>query len=495
MPDLWPAIRGADCAGEPVTADQPDSGTARADARTGVSGWLAAIATTLGVDRSILYAVLARVWQVLTGPISQLLLILYVRPAARDYYFAFTSMLGLQIFIELGLHVVIINLASHEWARLRLEDGRPAGDETARWRLNSLSRMMTRWYAWSAVVFLIALLVAGWWFFESAEQARQTADAASREVVKWVGPWSVLAGLISLQLTLLPRLSILEGCHQVASLYRTRFWQAIAGTVAVWICLAAGWELWALVVSACVRLVGDQYLVRLRYREFFRALQLDPGPTAAVIDWKHEILPLQWRIAVQGFVFWLAVQLPLLFVFRRHEGDAARLGMTWTILTAAQGAALAWVETRRPQFGSLIAERKFPQLDTLFFRVSGISMVLMTVAAVVLSAFVWLVNRVDLPIAERVAAGLLSPWAALFLSLGFVAQQVSQCVNLYVRAHNRDPFLLASTFSNLTVAGLQLWLGWTYGGLGVAAGYFLGVTLVQSPLLTLIWWRIRRDWH
>jgi O-antigen/teichoic acid export membrane protein len=68
-------------------------------------------------------------------------------------------------------------------------------------------------------------------------------------------------------------------------------------------------------------------------------------------------------------------------------------------------------------------------------------------------------------------------------------------VNLYVRAHNRDPFLLASIGSNLTVAGLQLWLGWTYGGLGVAAGYFLGVTLVQSPLLTLIWWRIRRDWH
>ncbi len=478
-----------------MTADKPDSETAGALARTGVPGWLAGLVSTLGVDRSILYAVLARVWQVLTGPISQLLLILYVSPAARDYYYAFTSMLGLQIFVELGLHVVIINLASHEWSGLRLEAGRPTGDETARWRLNSLSRLMTRWYAWAAAVFLLVLLVAGWWFFESAERVRQAAGGEGEGLVAWSGPWCVLACLISLQLTLLPRLSILEGCHQVASLYRTRFWQAIAGTMAVWVCLAAGLELWALVVSAAVRLAGDQYLVRWRYGEFFRSLQQDPGASTAVIDWKQEILPLQWRIALQGFVFWLAVQLPLLFVFRRHEGDAARLGMTWTILTAAQGAALAWVETRRPQFGSLIAERKFPQLDALFFRVSGISMVLMTLAALFLSALVWLLNVVDIPLAERVAAGLLSPWGTLFLSLGFVSQQVSQCVNLYVRAHNRDPFLLASISSNLTVAGLQLWLGWTYGGLGVAAGYFLGVTLVQSPLLTLIWWRIRRDWH
>ena len=100
-----------------------------------------------------------------------------------------------------------------------------------------------------------------------------------------------------------------------------------------------------------------------------------------------------------------------------------------------------------------------------------------------------------MPLAVSIAGSLLPPWAAVMLSLGFVAQQVSQCVNLYVRAHNRDPFLIASTLSNLTVAGLQLGLGWKFGVTGVAAGYLLGVSVVQSPLLTLIWWRTRRDWH
>jgi hypothetical protein len=454
------------------------------------------LAVRFGVDRAVVYAVMTRVWQVLTGPVSQLLLILFVPASARDYYFAFTSMLGLQIFIELGLHVVIINLASHEWAKLRLEDGRLAGDETAKWRLISLGRMMNRWYAWAAGIFLLFLAVSGWLFFDSAEQARQEISASGRGLILWSGPWLALAALTSLQLTLLPGLSILEGCHQVANLYRTRFWQAIAGTISVWLCLVSGLELWALVVSAAVRLAGDFYLVRIRYRAFFEDFRAIPQTTAAVIGWKQEILPLQWRIAVQGFIFWLAVQLPLLFVFRsRDEGDAARLGMTWTVLTAAQGAALAWVETRRPMFGSLIAERKFARLDELFFRVSGISMVLITVAAGALSLIVWFVNSSDVPLAMSIADSLLPPWAAVMLSMGFVSQQVSQCVNLYVRAHNRDPFLFASTLSNLTVAGLQLGLGWKFGVTGVAAGYLLGVSVVQSPILTLIWWRARRDWH
>ena len=108
--------------------------TETASSQSAADSAIVQLAVRCGVDRAVVYAVMTRMWQVLTGPVSQLLLILFVPSSARDYYFAFTSMLGLQIFIELGLHVVIINLASHEWAKLRLEAGRLAGDETAKWR-------------------------------------------------------------------------------------------------------------------------------------------------------------------------------------------------------------------------------------------------------------------------------------------------------------------------------------------------------------------------
>jgi len=195
-------------------------------------------------------------------------------------------------------------------------------------------------------------------------------------------------------------------------------------------------------------------------------------------------------------MLWLAIQLPLLFVFRRQpEGDAARLGMTWSILTAAQGAALAWVETRRPLFGSLIAERRFATLDQIFFQSARTSMLLITLAAAGLVSIIWFAQFSMHPLAKMLADGLLPAGAAAVLALGFVANQPGLCANLYVRAHKRDPFLAASVISNLTTAVAQLSLGWLWGVHGIALGYAVAVAFVQTPLLVRVWWRIRRDWH
>jgi len=448
-----------------------------------------------GLARAIAFSVFARVWQVCTGPVTQILLMAFLLPAARDYYYAFSSLLGMQVLIELGLHVVIINMASHEWAGLSLLHGRLDGQQSSRNRLISLGRRMGQWYRLAAMVFLAVLLTSGLYFFSSQSVTSPEAAGGIRATVDWQYPWLALVFITAAQLTQLPWLSILEGCHQVELLNRTRFWQAVAGTATVWICLVTSCGLWTLVLSAAVRLAGDLWLIYGHYGKFFRDFEQDVAADQQV-DWRHEILPLQWRIAVQGIMLWLAIQLPLLFVFRKQpEGDAARLGMTWSILTAAQGAALAWVETRRPLFGSLIAERQFAMLDRIFFRSARISIALMGLAAAGLIAVIWLAENSSHPLGKMLSAGLLPVRAAAVLAFGFVANQPGLCANLYVRAHKRDPFLVASVTSNLTTAFAQLSLGWVYGVDGIAAGYAAAVALVQTPLLLQVWWRTRRDWH
>lgn len=448
-----------------------------------------------GLGRAIAFSVFARVWQVCTGPVTQILLMAFLLPAARDYYYAFSSLLGMQVLIELGLHVVIINMASHEWAGLSLLNGQLHGQQSSRNRLISLGRRMGQWYRLAAMVFLVVLLPSGLFFF-SGQPATDSASASTlRATVDWQYPWLALVCITAAQLTQLPWLSVLEGCHQVEMLNRTRFWQAVTGTAAVWICLVTDCGLWTLVLSAAVRLAGDLWLIYGHYGKFFREFEQDVA-TDQQVDWRHEILPLQWRIAVQGIMLWLAIQLPLLFVFRKQpEGDAARLGMTWSILTAAQGAALAWVETRRPLFGSLIAERQFATLDRIFFRSARISIALMALAATGLIAVIWFAETSSHPLGKMLSAGLLPVRAAAVLAFGFVANQPGLCANLYVRAHKRDPFLVASVTSNLTTACAQLALGWVYGVDGIAAGYAAAVALVQTPLLLQVWWRTRRDWH
>ncbi len=446
-----------------------------------------------GIDRAVGFAVVSRIWQLLTGPVTQFLLVVSFTTATQDFYYAFSNMLGLQVFVELGLHVVLISVSSHEWSRLSLQGGKIVGDVAARSRLISLGRMMLRWYGIAALIFAAAITVAGFLFFGQTAVGTN-GETALREDVNWLMPWIALVIVNGLQLPLLPLTAILEGCNQLAVINRVRFWQAVAGTLIVWLAISNGFGLWALVASASVRLGCEFYLVAFRYRSFFAAFRLPPEHDQ--VDWKYEILPLQWRIAVQGILLWLANSMPLLLIFKdRPEGEAAQLGMTWTILTALQGASLAWIETRRPVFGALIADKRYAELDQLFFRLMRLSMTVMTVAVALFCGVVWWMGTRREWLFERLSGRMLPIEATVLFSVAMVLIQFALCTNLYVRAHKRDPFLIASIISSLTVASLQVWLGTLYGCTGVALGYLLGIGCIQVPLWTLIWLRTRKEWH
>lgn len=446
-----------------------------------------------GIDGAVEFAVLAKLWQLLTGPLTQLILVVSFSTATQDYYYAFSSLLGLQVFVELGLHVVLINVSSHEWSRLSLQDGQIVGDAAAKSRVISLGRMMLRWYGIASLIFAATITTAGLLFFGKTG-IDAGGDVPLRENVAWLAPWIGLVIINGLQLPLLPLTAILEGCNQLSVINRVRFWQAVAGTLVVWLALSCGFGLWSLVASASIRLAGELYLVAVKYRPFFTAFRSSPEKDQ--VDWKHEILPLQWRIAVQGILLWLANSMPLLLIFRnRPEGAAAQLGMTWTILTALQAASLAWIETRRPVFGVLIAAGKFRELDQLFFRTMRLSMVIMTAAVICFSLTVWWIGTRNEWLIERLAGRMLPVGPTAMFATAMVLLQFALCTNLYVRAHKRDPYLLASIVSSLTVAALQVWFGKKFGSSGVAAGYLLGIACVQVPLWTLIWVRTRKEWH
>ena len=87
----------------------------RVSGEDGDAAWVR-VARWMGVDRAVGFAVLARFWQLLTGPVTQLLIVFCFTDIQQGYYYAFMNLLAMQIFVELGLHVVIINVASHEWS-------------------------------------------------------------------------------------------------------------------------------------------------------------------------------------------------------------------------------------------------------------------------------------------------------------------------------------------------------------------------------------------
>jgi len=436
----------------------------------------------LEVNRAVLYAVLLRAWQLGAGAVSVVLIGFFLDPAAQGFYYTFASLIALRALVELGLTTAVINVASHEWAHLRLDKrGNLQGDPAARSRLASLGRLLLWWYGAAAVLFALAVGLGGWLFLSYH-------DSPS---VAWQRPWVALVVVSGLLLWTLPFGELLVGCGQVANVNRFRLLQAVAANLAVWTGLCLGAGLWIAVAAAGARLVVELCLLGWRYRRFFQCLIR--SPVGAKISWRDELWPLQWRLALAAVSGYFALSLFTPIMFHYHgPAVAGQMGMTWTIVLALQGAAAAWVYARVPRFGVLIAHGEYAELDLLFRRLVIVSLAVLTAGALAAWCVVVLLNVSGIWLADR----LLAPLPLAVFLLGTVPSHVAESQELYIRAHKRDPVLPVCVSGNV-ITGLLVWLlGSTrLGPLGAAIAYTATAFLVVLPGMTFLWHRSRRVWH
>ena len=432
-----------------------------------------------GPDRAAVYASLNPAWQLLSGPVSLALIILFLSPEAQGIFYTFYSLVALRSFFELGLNIVVVNTASHEWAHLELDgQGNIRGDAASLSRLISLGRFIFRWYGIASILFIFTVGACGAALLHSRGGAG----------VNWQWPWMCFVLIYGLLLWTLPFNSILEGCNQVVTIQKFRLLQSVTGTLGLWLALAAGAGLWSLAVFATVFLLRDLYLLLVQYRRFFVPFFWPPaGP---VIEWRREIMPMQWRLAVSGivnyFAYWLFTPVMLWF----HGAEAAgRMGMTWHVVTILQQGGMAWIVTRVPAFGALIARRRFDELLHQWLHASARSLGAIALLAAAFFLFVLVINGADFSWAGRI----LGPGPTLMLLCGAVLMQMSQCMSAYFRAHKQEPILIMSVTTSLMIGAAVYLLGGSYGPAGAAAGY-LGVTVIIVLWEAAIWLRFRRQY-
>lgn len=447
----------------------------------GTRRWLIVQLDRIGVDAPIFFSVIARAWQLLTGPVTVMLIALFFSPEMRGYYSTFGSMLALQVFFELSLHIVLINVTSHEWASLRIdESGELAGDEAAQSRLASLLKISLKWYATAAVLFILLCGPCGAFVLASG----------SLPLGEWLPAWSVLIILTGGLLAVQPLTAILEGCDQLAIVNRYRFRQAVCGTIAVWTIVGCEFGLWAAAASAAVRLAWELHLVGRRYGQFFRSFF--KKKVSVSVDWRVEIQPLLWRLGIQGVATWWALQLMTPLMFKVHgDVEGGRMGMTWTVLIAVQSAAASWVDTRRPKFGQLAATGKLAELNSLFVRCLSTSIGLLATGCLAFCGLLFVLPWLDWNIAQKVSSAFLAPRDAAILTIGVLVFQIPAAQTIYVRSFKAEPFLVPSLVVCSAYASSVTYFGITYGAVGAVTAWSSVAIFIQLPLWTVIWRRIR----
>jgi O-antigen/teichoic acid export membrane protein len=435
----------------------------------------------LGVDRAVFFSASGRLVTTAMAPVTLFLIGMSLTPAEQGFYFTFNSIIALQAVVELGLAVVVLQFTSHEMTGLRWDGRVLAGDESGTARLASLLRFTLAWYAVVSLVLVFLVLPLGDAFLSRA------ATAAG---VAWRTPWHLVVIASAVLLLMTPFLSVLEGTGQVAEVAMIRAAQDILATLALWIGLRLHLALIAAIVFVVVRLLVTGCCIVARYRQcFVKLLRVDSA--MARISWIHEIWPFQWRIAISWLSGYFIFQLftPLLFAFRGAVA-AGQMGMSIAVTSAVTNTALAWVNTKAAPFGTLIAARRYDDLDGMFFRAAKQSLALAAAGLVTIWCAIVIGRVLGTPLADRLLLPL--PLALLFAT-AFI-NQVIGAQAVYLRAHKKEPFLSISVVAGFLVGTSVYVAGREFGALGMSVAYFtamVGIAVAASAIFI----DRRRLWH
>jgi glycosyltransferase involved in cell wall biosynthesis/O-antigen/teichoic acid export membrane protein len=424
---------------------------------------------------------MTRFWSLASGPVSLFLIASHFTRELQGYYYTFRNLLTLQVFVELGLGQVILQFASHEWSRLRLdEQGGIVGDREALSRLVSLGRFAFKWYSFGGALIAVGLGLGGFIFFSRSPQIG----------IRWIAPWFALCLLSGVDLCGLSLWSLLQGCGQVTQVYGFHLVQGLFRSLFVWLAILLGAGLWTAPVESFIGLAWAALFLFGRYRRFFRAFRTPAvGPS---VRWRTEMLPFQWRIALSWLSGYFIFSLFTPTIFKLYGPIAAgQMGMTWALVGALSTVSATWIYAKAPRFGVLVARKNYAALDRLAWRSGAAAFCVACAGGAVLEGIIYYLNAHS----SRLATRLLPPLPAGLFLLATVLMQISTPQSVYLRAHKREPFLVLSVVSGLLTGISTVWLGRHYGATGMGAGYLAVVVFVILPFGTIILQRCRTTWH
>ena len=431
----------------------------------------------IGLDFHIVQTLLLRGWSIVAGAVMALLVPFWFNRVEQGYYYTLLSLIAVQIFFELGMNQIIVQLVSHEAAHLRQDsDGKLAGDHAAITRLASLIALITRWYRVAAILFFIVGGAAGAMFFYLQQH---------QGIGKAIGVWLGLVLFTSFNLYLSPSLATLEGFGEIGKVARVRMVQSVLGYVIMWIALTAGAGLLATPLLAATGTVVTAYWLMRHDRRvrWLRSVRIAPGD--ATLSWQHDVFPLQWRIALSWISGYLILQILVPMAFA-HQGPVAagQLGLTLTIFNSLLTIGLSWVNARLPVMAAHLARREGAAARQIFWGV-----ILRSVGVTTLGCLAVCIGLLVLPASMR---GRFADNATVFcLVLSTAVNCAVYAMATFVRAHKEEPLMVQSLVTALIMVP-TIFLGSRIGILAMMAGFAAVMTLVALPWVIVIF---RRYYH
>ena len=446
-----------------------------------------AIFSFLGINEAIFYSLILRGWQIVAAPITLFLIIHHFSPEQQGFYYTFNSLLLLQIFFEMGLSFVLIQFSSHEFSKLSWKKmGGIQGAKRLR-RFKEILNQSMHYYSLFSLLFFVLLVPAGFYFLASKSSENVNFD--------WKLPWVISVLFTTLILLATPLMAIIEGSGRVKEVSLVRLGQSITSVFAAWIVIALGGGLLNAATITSVNAIfiwvwlvlKNPSLVRLALRGILKSQSLTL--TSTQFSWRQEIWPMQWRIALSWVSGYFINQLfvPILFYYHGPE-IAGKMGMTLSLANMLPIVGQAWITSKAPFMGRLVAQRELEKFDEMFFKLLKQSTVVVFLGACTLAIFPFVFSSVS--IFQRV----LSPDQIAILAASSLVTHLVNCFAQYLRSFKKEPMMEVSVIGAILVASLAWYSGKYYSSKEIVFSAFAVNLLFGLPTSFWLWLKHRKTW-
>lgn len=435
------------------------------------------------LDKSVLYSLFSKIWMIFSGSFTMSLIVYHFTKSQQGFYYTFASLLALQTFVEMGLGFVIQQFSSHEWPKLTYTKGIGVkGENDSISRLSSIANISMIWYLLAGIFAFSILIIVGSIFFYNS----------THTFTGWFMPWLFLSFFSSLNLILTPIWSILEGCNQVQKLYGFRLLQGMLSNFFVWISIFLGLNLWSLVISSCTSFIAAIFFIYFEYRFFIIDLFFKKyiGPR---INWKKDMLSMQWRVAISWLSGYFSFNLftPLLFKFQGSE-VAGQFGMSWSIVSIICNLGLAWFSPKVPPLAMLVSENKFIELDIKFFKILKLmSLITITISICFLSVIIFS-NYININILNKIINRLLPiPTLIILITAQFI-NILSVPFSTYMRMHKKEPVMFLSVTQAILIS-ISVYVTCKFFNINAMSLAFLLVNSIILIFIVRLWYSFKKE--
>lgn len=414
-------------------------------------------------DKALKNTIINQLYKIIAGPLTLLFIPLYLLPIEQGYWYTFTSISALSIFADLGFTVIVLQFAAHEFAFLRFnDDGLIEGDAIHKQKLANFFRFSLQWLMRvSSIVFLI-IISCGFLFLENKDN----------ELITWKIPWLIYSFCSCIVFINSAILSFFEGCNGVAVTQIVRFKISVLSNICMLVSLFLGLKLYSLAFSIFVSaIVGLFYIFKI-YKNSL--MQLWVMSKKSIFDCRKEFFGLIWKYAISWASGYGSMQIYVPLAFKYNDSIiAGKIGLSVALCMAGFQISNVFITSKIPDFNMLIEQKQWKELNKLFLNAFFKTIALFTLG--IGTFYIVFYFYYD---ALQILQRLVSPFALMFLFLGWFLQNIINGLAVYLRAFKEEPLYLASMFNSIFTVITTLFLVINMNYEFIFCGFFAGNILM-----------------